>query len=139
MNKKLSKFIAATQEEFLFLLKKGFVIPNDGVVQNQLYGGINYYGVNVCIAFGYDLREKYVECYVGKVIGGVVEIDRREGGYWAPLETYLRQRRAYSGPLPKIDKSVKHVFPELQQFKRMLDDENGELILSDSEDAFLPS
>ncbi len=136
MDRRLSNFIVATQAEFDYFLGKGFVIPTDGIIENQLYGMVKYFGANTCIAFGYDTREKYVDCYVGKVISGNLEVDRHDGGYWAPLETYLREVRGIHKYFPSIGRDAKCRFPELKRFKFILG-EVGELILADSEKAFL--
>ena len=135
MNEKLSRFIAATRAEFDYLIDEGLEIPEKGIVANSLYGVVGYFGKNVCISFSYNLRERCTDCYVGKVINGEKRVNRKKGGYWAPLLAYIRESRGISNPILKIERSTKLEFPELRQFKMILN-EYGEMLLKDKDDAF---
>ncbi len=101
---------------------------------NQLYAGVDYLGENVCIAIYYDIRERLVECYVGKIMDGQLEVDRKEGGYWAPLERYVVERLNRSVPDNK-SRSGSSAFPELAHIKRIIES-YGDQLLADSPDAF---
>ena len=101
---------------------------------NQLYLGVEYFGENVCVAIACDLREKCIECYVGKVVDGQLNVNRKEGGYWAPLEVYITERLNRQVPVVKVNRESEK-FPELVRLKKIIE-LVGEPLLSDSSDAF---
>jgi hypothetical protein len=90
-------FNAAVENEFAFLLEKGFRVPQDGRTDTSLTAGVQFIGRHVAVEVCLDRRDECVDCMVSRVEMGKVKRTDEPGGYWGHLHGFLVKHRGYRG------------------------------------------
>ena len=132
MAEKNERFVGCVTEVFGFLEDAGFKTGPHRIECKQLYYTVTYCGKEVAYCFSFDVRENYCECYIARVVHGEIITDRRNGGFWSSLYSFLVKQMGYRGKIPIPKECEELEFKELYGYKKRLIDQQSEILKDDS-------
>ena len=88
-------FNSEVERKFAFLADNGFTVSER--VDTSLTAGVTFRGTNVAVSLGLDRRDTCIDCYLTRVVDGVLMRNDVPGGYWGHLSAFLVKHRGYRG------------------------------------------